>query len=64
MVAELQPAENIIWSKGTEQALTLDVEADLVLCGLNLATLIPASFIIILTQRLIVLLDTGWKGFK
>ena len=62
-MAEVQPAVDIIWSKGTEQALALDVEADLVLCGLNF-TLIPASFMTILTQRLMVLLDTGWKGFK
>ena len=63
-MAKVQPAADIIWSNETEHKLTSDVEADLVFCGLNLATLVPAALITSLTQRLMMLLDTGWKSFK
>ena len=62
MVAEHHPATDIIWSVGTEDMLAFDVLAALVLCGLNLAVLMPAFFMTDLIQRLIVFLDTGLKG--
>ena len=58
-MAKVQPAADIIWSNGTEHNLASDVEADLVFCGLTLATLVPVALITSLTQRLMMLLDTG-----
>ena len=62
MVAKVQLAADIIWSNGTEHRLTSDLEADLVFCGLNLATLFPAALTTSLTQRPMMLLDTGWNS--
>ena len=45
VVANVQPAVDIIWSSGTEHSVAREIEANLVLWGLNLITLIPASFV-------------------
>ena len=59
---KVQPAAGITWCNRTEHKLTSDVEVDLVLCGLNLATLIPAALTTSLTRVKYFCSDHTWVG--
>ena len=50
--SDFQPALARISGKGTSLSLALEVEAELVLCGLKMLTSIPELCKIELTQRL------------
>lgn len=64
MQVELHPAVDKICSSGTDFEKALDVDAALVLWGLNVCTSIPDFSMTVLTHLLIVSLDTALYGFE